>query len=103
MSWEHDVVRWRARSPKEERLDTVLKVLEHVFQKVEFKRGSVIKITDLRLMRYKKEVRPEDDKVAPDGSFQVHSTNGRTVKGYFLKRILDMIDIVDLCDKYLTK
>ena len=73
MGWKDILEEWRRDLiPVEERLTKVLGVVENVFlKKWEWKSGTHIKVTDDRLLFYKKKIRSQDDKVAQDGSFQI--------------------------------
>jgi hypothetical protein len=101
MGWEDILNDWKKSIPTEERLNKVLNVVKNKFQKWDWMNGSHIKITDNRLLQYKRKIRPQDKNVAIDGSFQIPTIKGRKVLGQYIQRILDMIEIVELCDQYL--
>ena len=101
MGWQDILEEWRRDSiPVEERLNKVLSVVENVFlKKWEWKSGTHIKVTDDRLLFYKKKIRSQDDKVAQDGSFQIIVKN-KLVKKLYIKRLLYMIEIIEYVNDY---
>jgi len=94
MKWQDTVAGWKDAIPTEERLRKVQDVIYKVFQKKEWKSGTHIKVTDDRLLFFKKVVHKQDDKVAQDGSFQIIVEN-KLVKKFYIKRLLYMIDIIE--------
>jgi len=100
MAWKDILERWKNSIPKEEKVRNVLSVIKNFFQHHEWKSGTHIKVTDERLLYYKKKLNTGDDKVAPDGSFQIIAKSGRTVPGYCIKRLLYMVDIIKACERH---
>jgi hypothetical protein len=98
MSCDERIEQWRQDIPCEERFETVENVLKEKFEKVEWKRGSKIKITDNRLLIYKR-LRPGDADVALDGSFKIPTVKGRKVKGFYIRTILHMLDIIEAYER----
>lgn len=98
MAWNDIVDSWRGYIPVEERARKVLNVAENFFEKVEWKSGTHVKITDNRLFYYKKKINPDDRNVAPDGSFQVIVKNKMVIKIY-IKRMLHMIEIIEAYER----
>ena len=95
MGWQGTLKTWQNFIPVEERFNKVRSVLEYYFpEKWKFIRGTHIKVTDDRLLFYKKVVYKQDDKVAPDGSFQIIVKNNLVTK-FYIKRLLYMIDIIE--------
>jgi len=100
MAWTDILKEWKNSIPKEERVRKVINVIKNFFQHHEWKSGTHIKVTDERLLYYKKKLNTGDDKVAPDGSFQIIAKSGRTVPGLYIKRLLYMVKIIELYEEW---
>jgi hypothetical protein len=86
---------WRDYYPKEALLSDVLLVAESKFESVTHKRrGGYCKIFDSRLKRLG-EIAPD---FLPDcmcGNYSIPTRKGRKVKGHYVRRIVELIDLVD--------
>ena len=100
MSGKDILASWQDTVPKTEKRRNVESVINYAFKHWEWTKSSKIKVTDERLLYYKNEVNPQDEKVAIDGSFKIPTVKGRTVKGFYIKKILYMKKIVDLVERY---
>ncbi len=95
MGWHDNLKWWQNFIPVEEKFNKVRSVLGNYFpKKWKWIRGTHIKVTDDRLLFYKKVVNKRDDKVASDGSFQIIVKNNLVTK-FYIKRLLFMIDIIE--------
>ena len=88
---------WERSIPTNEKVRNVLAVLTHFFQDVKWKEGSHIVITDDNLSFYEREINRMGTKIAVDGSFHIPTVKGRFVKKYNIKKILHMVEILELC------
>jgi len=77
--------KWKSK-PKEVNRDEVVSILERFGFKLDFKRGSHIVVNHPKLLN-----RPGFGRL---GEFTVPVKNGRFVKGFYLKQILDAIEII---------
>lgn len=77
--------KWKT-NPKEVRKDEVLNVLNSFGLELDFKSGSHI------IVRHSKLVNQANFGIK--GEFTVPSKNGRTVKGFYIKRVLLAIEII---------
>lgn len=98
MAWEDILESWRNSIPTEERFNKVRSVIKNVFEKANWVSGTHYKVEDRRLLFYKKKIRPEDTKVAPDGSFQIIVHDNKVI-GLYIKRLLFMIDIIEAYER----
>ena len=100
MGWQNTLKGWQDSIPNEEKVRTVINVIEGVFQEWKWnKRGSHIIVTDNRLSYYKKKINPDDKRVPPTGSFHVPTVKGKKVKGYNLLKIIQMSKIVEAYER----
>jgi len=86
---------WRNLCPKEAPISDVILVVENKFESITHKRrGGYFKIFDSRLKRLG-EIAPD---FLPDcmyGNYSIPTVKGRKVKGHYVKRIVELIDIVE--------
>lgn len=100
MRCEDIVTGWQESTPNEEKVRTVINVIEEIFQECKWnKRGSHIIVTDNRLSYYRKKINQYDKRVPPSGSFHVPTVQGKKVKGYNLLKIIHMIKIVEAYER----
>lgn len=82
---EKNIEAWRQRVPVEVRKEQVLAVLQRWFpDQYEFKSGSHIVVTVEKFRG-----RPG---YGPDGDFSIPVRNGQTVKGFYVKGLIQAID-----------
>ncbi len=86
---------WRGHIPKEASIDDVLLVVQRKFETVTHKkRGGYYKIFDSRLKRLGEKA----PYYLPDcmcGHYTIPTLKGRTVRGQYVKRIVELIHLVE--------
>ena len=95
MSADKILEKWRIQVPPQVLLRDVLLVAKSKFESVTPpKGGGHYKIFDNRMLRLWR-LRPDFISDCPNGTYGIATVNGRFVKGYYVERMIELIDIVD--------
>jgi len=85
---------WKNHVPPEVPLDDVLQVIKARFERLILPDGGHYKVFDSRLLRFQK-MAPDYPMECFNGTFHIPTLSGRKVKGKYVKRILNLLEIVE--------
>jgi len=94
MSSDKILAGWKEHVPAEVPLDDVLRVIDERFEKRLPTEGGHYKVFDSRLLRFRKKF-PEYPAECFNGVFHIPTVKGRKVKGRYIDRILELLEIVE--------
>ncbi|PWI46402.1 hypothetical protein CEE45_16980 [Candidatus Heimdallarchaeota archaeon B3_Heim] len=79
-------------------VDEVLNIVKNYFERYERKKGSHIKVQDQRLKKFKEHF-PDDELFSLNGEFIIPTKGGKKVKQWYVKRLLEAIEIIQLMEQ----
>lgn len=94
MSADKILETWKAHVPPNVPLADVLLVIKNKFERLIPPDGGHFKVFDSRLLRFQK-MAPDYPMECLNGTFHIPTLSGRKVKGKYVKRILDLLEIVE--------
>lgn len=94
MSADKILEAWKNHVPTDVLLSDVLTVVEAKFEGPITSKGGHYRVSDDRLLRFQKKF-PDYPVECLDGTFHIPTIKGRKVKGRYVKRILDLLEIVE--------
>jgi hypothetical protein len=94
MSADRILEAWESHVPADVLLSDVLTVVEAKFEGPISSKGGHYRVFDSRLLRFQKMF-PGHPIECLNGTFHIPTIKGRKVKGRYVKRILDLLEIVE--------